>query len=174
MSKILTIKPGFYGTGSAEISPSAGPGDGGVRRLAISKDALVTQPADGIETTYDIVSHAARTHGNRNALGWRDIVNIVEEEKEVTKVVDGVENIEKKKWKYFELSDFKYMTYLDIMTAVSEIGRGLVNLGIPKGEVFNIYAQTRYAHLRKHIPQTDSRLTAQIGSLCPMVAVLSL
>jgi len=146
MSKILTSKPGFYGAGSAEISPPAAPGEGGVRRLAICKDTLITQPADGIETTYDIVSHAARTHGNRNALGWRDVIKIVEEEKEVTKVVDGVEIVEKKKWKYFELSDYKYMSYLDIKTAVSEIGRGLVDLGISKGDVFNIYAQTRYAH----------------------------
>ena len=145
MSKILTSKPGFYGVGSVEISPSVRPGESGVRRLAISKDILVHQPADGIDTVYDIVSHAARTHGNRNALGWREVVNIVEEEKEVIKVVDGKEIVEKKKWKYFELSDYKYMTYLDVQTAVSEIGRGLVNLSIAGGDVFNIYAQTGYA-----------------------------
>jgi long-chain acyl-CoA synthetase len=97
---------------------------------------------DGIETAYDIVLHAARTHGNRNAFGWRDVVAVVEEEKEVTKVVDGQEVVEKKKWKYFELSDYKYMSYLDVKTGVSEIGRGLINLGLSKGDVFNVYAQT--------------------------------
>jgi long-chain acyl-CoA synthetase len=147
MSKVMTNKPGFYGVGSVETSSPTGAGESGVRRLAISKDALVKQPSDGIETAYDILSHAARTHGNRDALGWRDIVNIVEEEKEVTKVVDGKEIVEKKKWKYFELSDYKYMSYLDIKAAVSEIGRGLVGLGVSKGDVFNVYAQTRYVHL---------------------------
>jgi long-chain acyl-CoA synthetase len=106
-------------------------------------------------------------------LGWRDVVKIVEEEKEVTKVVDGKEIVEKKKWKYFELSDYKYMSYLDVKTAVSEIGRGLVDLGVSKGDVFNIYAQTRYAHCHPH---TFSELTplVPIGSLCLMVVVPSL
>jgi long-chain acyl-CoA synthetase len=143
MSKIHTNVPGFYGVGSVEISPPPGPGESGVRRLARTKDTLITQPMDGIETAYDIVLHAARTHGNRNAFGWRDVVAVVEEEKEVTKVVDGQEVVEKKKWKYFELSDYKYMSYLDVKTGVSEIGRGLINLGLSKGDVFNVYAQTR-------------------------------
>ena len=147
MSKVHTCIQGYYGTGSTEISPPAGPGESGVCRLTNSKDALIKQPADGIETVYDLVSYAARTHGNRNALGWREVVNIIEEEKEVTKVVDGKEVVEKKKWKYFELSDYKYMTYLDVKTAVSEISRGLIDLGIAKGDVFNVYAQTRYVHL---------------------------
>ena len=147
MSRIISSKPGFYGVGSVEISPSVGSGESGVRRLANSKDTLINQPADGIETVYDIVAHAARTHGNRNAFGWRDVVNIMQEEKEVTKVVDGKEIVEKKKWKYFELSDYKYVSYLDVKTAVSEISRGLINLGVSKGDVFNIYAQTRYVLL---------------------------
>jgi long-chain acyl-CoA synthetase len=143
MSKIHTIVPGFYGVGSVEISPPPSAGESGVRRLAKTKDTLITQPTDGIETAYDIVSHAAHTHGNRNAFGWRDVVDIIEEEKEVKKVVDGQEVVEKKKWKYFELSDYKYMSYLDVKTGVSEIGRGLINLGLSKGDVFNVYAQTR-------------------------------
>ena len=100
-----------------------GPGESGVRRLAISKDVLVQQPSDGIE------------------------------------VVDGKEIVEKK-WKYFELSYYKYMSYLDVKTAVSEIGHCLVDLSVPKGDVFNIHAQTGYA------PHTFSELTplVPIGS----------
>lgn len=54
-------------------------------------------------------------------MGWREVVKI---EKEVTKVVDGKEIVEKKK--YFELSDYKYMSCLNVKTVGSEIGRGLV------------------------------------------------
>ncbi|KAF9461401.1 long-chain-fatty-acid-CoA-ligase [Collybia nuda] len=141
MQRVRTNKPGFYGKGSVEISPGV-EGEGGIRRCAISQDRLVTQPFEGIDTVYDIVEYSARTHGTRNALGWRDIVEIIEEEKEVKKVVDGKEVTEMKKWKYFQLSDYKYINFVEVKEAVSEIGRGLLELGVSADDVFNVYAQT--------------------------------
>ncbi|KAF8900472.1 long-chain-fatty-acid-CoA-ligase [Gymnopilus junonius] len=142
MSKIHTNKQGYYGEGSVEFAPPAGPGEGPIRRSTLSKDGLVQRPFDGIDTVFDVVEYAARTHGNRKALGWRDIIRIHEEEKEVKKFVGGKEVTEKKKWKYFELSDYKYISYLELKEAVSEVARGLVHLGVTKGDVFNVYAQT--------------------------------
>ncbi|CAA7262325.1 unnamed protein product [Cyclocybe aegerita] len=142
MPKIHTLKPGYYGEGSVEITPPAAPGEGPIRRCTLSKNGLVTQPFEGIDTVYDVVAYAARTHGSRNALGWRDIVDVVEEEKEVTKVVEGKEVVEKKKWKFFELSDYKYISFIEMKEAVSEIARALINLGVTKEDVFNVYAQT--------------------------------
>jgi len=144
MSRITTNKPGYYGVGSVEVSPPANTGESGIRRLAISKDKLVDQSMDGLNTVCDVVAYAARTYGNRKAYGWRDIVNTIEEEKDVTKLVDGKEVVEKKQWKYFELSDYKWMSYNDVKAAVSEISRGLIKHGFSKGDVFNVYAQTRY------------------------------
>ncbi|KAG5723723.1 Long-chain-fatty-acid--CoA ligase 2 [Termitomyces sp. T112] len=141
MSRIRTSKPGFYGKGSVEVAAAA-PGEGAIRRSTLSVDGLVTQPFEGIDTVYDIVSYAARTHGTRKALGWRDIINIVEEEKDVTKVVDGKEVTEKKKWKFFQLSDYKYLTFVEVKEVVSEIARGLVELGVSKEHILNVYAQT--------------------------------
>ncbi|KAG6875507.1 hypothetical protein C0992_003557, partial [Termitomyces sp. T32_za158] len=77
-----------------------------------------------------------------NALGWRDVISIVEEEKLVTKVVAGKEVSEKKKWKYFQLSDYKYLSFVEVKEAVSEIARGLVELGVSEEHVVNVYAQT--------------------------------
>ncbi|KAJ3569539.1 hypothetical protein NP233_g4985 [Leucocoprinus birnbaumii] len=144
MARIPTNKPGYYGVGSVEISPGS-EGEGGVRRIAITKDKLVTQPSEGVDTVFDIVEYAARTHGSRNALGWRDVVRIHEEEKDVTKIVDGKEVVEKKKWKYFELSGYQFHSFIDVKNIVSEIGRGLLELGINAEEVFNVYAQTSCA-----------------------------
>lgn len=143
MVKVHTNIPGYYGEGSVDVS-SALPGEGPIRRCALSKDKLVTQPFEGIDTVADIVSYSARTHGNRQALGWRDIIRVIEEEKQVTKVIDGKEVTEKKLWKYFELSDYKYLSYIELKEALSEISRALVDLGITKDDVFNVYAQTRY------------------------------
>ncbi|KAG5643653.1 hypothetical protein DXG03_000533 [Asterophora parasitica] len=141
MSRIRTSKPGYYGKGSVEVSPAT-EGEGGIRRCSLAVDKLVTQPFEGIDTVYDIVAYAARTHGSRNALGWRDILNIVEEEKDVTKVVEGKEVTEKKKWKYFQLSDYKYLSFFEVKDAVSEAARGLLELGVTTDDVFNVYAQT--------------------------------
>jgi long-chain acyl-CoA synthetase len=143
MSKIHTVQPGFYGEGSVDVSSSL-PEESPIRRCAITKDKLVTQPFEGIDTVADIISYSARTHGNRKALGWRDVIQVIEEEKEVTKVVDGKEVTQKKLWKYFELSDYKYLSYIELKEAISEVSRALIDLGITKDDVFNVYAQTRY------------------------------
>lgn len=155
MSRIRTNKPGYFGKGSVEVSP-ASEGEGAVRRCAISADRLVTQPFEGIDTVYDIVAYAARVHGSRNALGWRDVLDVVEEEKEVKKVVDGKEVTEVKKWKYFQLSDYKYLNFIEVKDAVSEIARGLIELGVTKDHIINVYAQTRCV---VHGPNVCSELT---------------
>ncbi|KAJ7748030.1 hypothetical protein B0H16DRAFT_1888517 [Mycena metata] len=119
-------KPGYYGKGSVEVSKPTNDTDGPTRRLAISADKLVTQPFAGIDTVYDVLQYVAKTHGTRDALGWRDIVDVHEEAKEVTKTVDGKEVKETKKWKYFQLSGYKYITYVQLKDQVDEIARGLV------------------------------------------------
>ncbi len=97
-----------------DVAPAANSSEGPVRRASITQHALVTQPFEGVDTVYDILAYAARTHGTRDAVGWRDVISIHEEEKEVKKTVDGKEVTEKKKWKYFELSDYKYMNYIEL------------------------------------------------------------
>ena len=131
-----------WGKGSVEIGPSANSGESGVRRLEKTKDRLVTAPVEGVHTVHDVLQYTARTHGTRNAFGYRDVTNIIEEQKEVTKMVGGKEVKETKTWKYFQLSDYKYVTHLELKTIVSEVSRGLLKLGVQKNDVFNIYAQT--------------------------------
>lgn len=131
----------FYGKGSVVV-PSDG--EGAVRRLAITADRLVTRPFDGIDVIPDVVAYAARTYGSREAVGWRNIVAVHEEEKEVKKTVGGKEVVETKKWKYFELSDYEYISYLDLQERIFELARGLLHHGVLKTDVFNIYAQTRW------------------------------
>ncbi|KAG2119405.1 hypothetical protein DEU56DRAFT_122158 [Suillus clintonianus] len=128
-----------FGKGSVVVATE---GDSPIRRLAITADNLVTQPFEGIDIIPDVIDHAARTHGTRDALGWRDIVDIHEEVKEVKKMVDGKEVTEKKTWKYFQLSDYKYLNFLDVQEQVSALARGLIHHQLTKNDIFNIYAQT--------------------------------
>ncbi|KAH8092171.1 acetyl-CoA synthetase-like protein [Cristinia sonorae] len=131
-----------FGVGSVEVGDEKVQGGSRPRRLAVTKDTLVTTPLEGINTVYDVLEYATRTHGAKEALGWRDIVDVHEEQKEVTKIVGGKEVKETKTWKYFQLSDYKYMNFLQVREAVSEVARGLVDLGITTDDVLNIYAST--------------------------------
>jgi long-chain acyl-CoA synthetase len=134
------VKPNsVYGVGSVEVDSN---GDR-ARRLAVSADKLITQPSEGIQTIADVVAYAARTHGTKHALGWRDIVDVHEEEKDAKKIVGGKEVTDKKIWKYFQLSDYKYISFIEVQERVSEIARGLHHYGVTMDDVFNIYAATR-------------------------------
>jgi hypothetical protein len=105
-----------------------------------------TEPAPGINTVHDVMLYASRTHGSKQAFANRDIEKIISEEKEVTKVVGGKEEKQKKTWNYFKLKPFDWMTYEQALTRVREIGSGLRKLGAAsEGETyFNIYASTSY------------------------------
>ncbi|KZP08131.1 acetyl-CoA synthetase-like protein [Athelia psychrophila] len=133
------VKPNaYFGVGSVEVDPKGEK----CRRLAIAKDKLVTQPQKGLETTTDLVDYAARTHGTKDAFGWRDIVEIYHGEKDVKKMVGGKEVTEKKQWQFFELSDYKYIDFIEVQTHVSELARGLVHYGFTSDNVFTMYAST--------------------------------
>lgn len=143
-----------FGSGSVEVGPEPKQGEGRIRRnFLVAEGELATHPMDGIETVYDVLAYVDRAYGNKNAIGYRDIVDTHVEEKEVTKIVEGKEVKEKKKWSYFELSEFKYLTFAELRKTSEAIGRGLVDLGLKKGDVFNIYSTTRYAFppRRRHL-----------------------
>lgn len=80
----------------------AGPNESGIRRAAFHKDSLAIEPYPGVNTVADILDYAARTHGDRPAFGWRDVLDIIEEEKEVIKTIGGEEIKQMKTWKYFK------------------------------------------------------------------------
>ena len=131
-----------WGRGSVEIGPPAPPGGSRVRRLEKTQDRFVTSPTEGINTVHDVLLYASRTHGYRHAYGYRDIIDIVEEQKEVTKTIGGQAVKETKTWKYFHLSDYKYISFAELKSIVSEVSRGLLKLDLQKNVVFNIYAPT--------------------------------
>lgn len=136
-----------WGVGSIEVGPPAAPGESRIRRLAKTADRLISQPLESIHTVHDILTYAARTHGSRNVFGYREVEKMVEEEKEVKKMVGGKETTEKKVWKYFQLSGYRYVSFNELRGTVGEVARGLIELGVAKGEVLNIYAQTRSVFL---------------------------
>lgn len=127
---------------SLEIGPDAKQGESRTRRLRHTADRLFERPAEGIDTTWDIIQRSAITFGDKPGFGWRDVLDVITEEKEVPKSIDGKQVMEKKQWQYFKLSDYKYLSFKEFRNASAEIGRGLIGLGIEREEIFNIYART--------------------------------
>lgn len=163
--------PTFPRPGSIEVASASRDGEGPTRRNALTADRLVTQPFEGIEVVPDILAYAARTHGQKDAMGWREVVDIHEEEKEIKKMVDGKQVTEKKKWKYFQLSEYKYLSYVEIKQRAELLGAGLIQMGVGREGVFNVYSQTRCVK-PSFLPSqpTLTRIPASTGSSCRMHA----
>jgi long-chain acyl-CoA synthetase len=108
-------------------------------------DRLVAEPEEGVVTIFDIVTRAARIFGRADAVGSRRLIKTHSETKKVTKVVDGVEQQVDKKWTYFELSEYRYLSFLDYEQHILQVGAGLRKLGLQKDDRLFIFAATRYA-----------------------------
>ncbi|RIB07615.1 hypothetical protein C2G38_2213947 [Gigaspora rosea] len=118
-------------------------GETPIRRSLISPKQLIDIPSEDTRTLYDVMQYSVKTYGaNKQAMGYRKVISIVEEEKEVTKVVNGAETKEKKLWKYFQLSPYHYLTYADVGEEITNIGSGLVKLGLEATSKLTVYSTT--------------------------------
>lgn len=132
---------------SVEVGDAAKKGETRPRRHFAAAKELVTAPSDDVHTVYDLLQSSVRRFTDKKAVGWRDIVRMHEEKKEITKTVKGKETKETKTWKYFELSDPKWWSYSELAAEVSAVGNGLAALGLNKDTVFNIYSATKCVNL---------------------------
>ena len=131
----------FPDIGSVEVSPPTA-NESPIRRCASSNDQLLARPHEGIDTVTDVLYYTAREHGTRKAFGWRDILQTHVEEKEVQKTIGGKTVTEMRKWTYFELSGYKWINYVQMREYALDLAKGLVELGMKRSQVFNIYAGT--------------------------------
>ena len=115
------------------------------RRNPLAKDKLIVQPSDEVKTIFDNLKRAAAKFGNAKAVGSRRIIKTHTEMKKVKKIVDGQEQEVDKKWTYFELSGYEYMSFVEYEKLALECGAGLATLGISKENKMHLYGATRYA-----------------------------
>jgi long-chain acyl-CoA synthetase len=113
------------------------------RRNPLAKDKLIVQPADEVKTIYDNLKRSAAKYGNAKAIGSRKIIKTHVETKKIKKVVDGQEQEVDKKWTYFELSGYEYMSFIEYEKLALDCGSGLANLGITKEDKMHLYGATR-------------------------------
>ena len=113
------------------------------RRNAKTKDALKLRPQEDVATLYDVLKYSSAKFGNAKALGMRKILNTHEETKKIKKTVDGQQQEVDKKWTYFELSDYKYMSFVEFEKQALSLGAGFKKLGMSATDRVHIFAATR-------------------------------
>lgn len=117
-------------------------GQGAIRRSVLAQDKLTQYPAPHVETLYDVLQHSVTQRPNHAAVGYRTLEKMIQEEKVVTKIVDGVETKQNKTWNYFQLSPYTYVSYAEMSTKVHTIGSALVHLGLKAKSKIEIFAPT--------------------------------
>lgn len=131
---------------SPQVSTTIGSkqeGESYVHRSVLAQDEIVDTPAQGVHTLYDVLQYSVNRRGDKHAMGYRRLEKMVSENKEVTKVIDGVETKQIKTWKYFQLSAYNYITYNELSTMVHDIGSGLLHYGLVAKSKIEIFAPTR-------------------------------
>lgn len=146
------------------------------RRNAKTKDALRTTPADGVNTLYDLLRYASDKFGNAKAMGSRKIINTHEETKKIKKMVDGKQEEVDKKWTYFEMGPYKFISFVEFEKLALKVGAGLKKLGLEPQDRVHLFASTSAQWLtmahgemlkvkRYHVCQLTHSLQAPFHSL---------
>ncbi|KAF3990692.1 hypothetical protein FT663_01537 [Candidozyma haemuli var. vulneris] len=129
-------------------------GEGAPRRRAAQRDGAIERPIDSKATTLpEFFEECVKRHGDRKAMGWRDLKEVHVETKKVTKIVDGEETKVDKDWEYFEMSSYRYQTYPEVLDLVKQYGRGLVNIGIKPNQEnkLHIFASTSHKWMKTYL-----------------------
>ncbi|GAA5831861.1 hypothetical protein JCM3766R1_000130 [Sporobolomyces carnicolor] len=127
---------------SVEVGPEAKLGEGRIRRCTLAPDQLVTTPHKDIAVVADVLPYVCAKYGQMDGFGYRDILDTIKEEKEITKTVGGKEVRETKTWQYFKLGEYKWWTYDHFNSLVKQAQGGLIKAGCSRSNVFNLYSST--------------------------------
>ena len=114
-----------------------------IPRRHIKYPQLLTTPEAGIATLYDILKRAETKFGDAKAIGSRKLIKTHHEVKKVKKVVDGKVQEVDKKWTYFEMSGYSYLSFKEFRTLTLQLGAGLRKLGLVEQDRVHLFAATR-------------------------------
>lgn len=143
--KSLVPQPKYYKKGPFTVEvPGAKKVEGETipRRNTKVKDGLKSTPDPEVKTVFDILKRSSAKYGNAKALGKRKLIELHTENKKVKKTVDGKETEVDKKWTYYELSDYEYMSFSEYEQLALNVGSGLRALGMKAEDRVHLFAAT--------------------------------
>jgi hypothetical protein len=147
-SILATTTTGLKKPYSLELTQTNTTNESPIRRLrtVVDQDLSSTIPHfPYVLTVFDLITNAVEQWGNKECLGTRHLVKQHKEQKQVTKLINGVEQQVNKTWVYSELSSFQYRSYQDLGMESVAVGAGLRNLGLEPGDKVGLYAETSYS-----------------------------
>lgn len=111
---------------------------------------LKDSPLPGrVNNLNDVLNWTLKSFGPDNqCIGWRDLIREIVEEKEVYDSSGGTREKVMKKWTYYELTDYKWMSAREFQTLVNHTASGLASLGLNFGDKILMYARTSYKWLQ--------------------------
>ncbi|KAI9821243.1 MAG: long-chain fatty acid-CoA ligase [Pycnora praestabilis] len=112
------------------------------RRNPAAKDGLITRPEPGITTVLDILKRSSDKFGNAKAMGSRKMIKTHSEVKKIKKTIDGKEQEVDKKWTYYELSGYSYISFVEYEKLSLQVGAGLRQLGLNQEDRVHLFAAT--------------------------------
>ncbi|KAF2734572.1 acetyl-CoA synthetase-like protein [Polyplosphaeria fusca] len=112
------------------------------RRNVAAKDGLRLKPHEDISTLYDILRSSSAKYGNAKAVGMRKIIDTHVETKKIKKMVDGKQQEVDKNWSYFELSPYKFMSFVEFEKQALTLGASMKKLGLAPQDRLHLYAGT--------------------------------
>jgi long-chain acyl-CoA synthetase len=127
---------------TVEVGPEQ-PNGGRIRRSIFAPEGLTRVPTHNVHTLYDVLAHSAKKYPERKGFGFRKVDKVIDEEKEVSKFVNGEEIKEKKTWKYFQLSAYNYLTYKEASRLVHDVGAGFIQLGLKEKSKIEVFSPTK-------------------------------
>ncbi|KAJ1950736.1 long-chain fatty acid-CoA ligase, partial [Linderina pennispora] len=127
---------------SVEIEGTGGVHETPVHRYPTAVKQLTECAPPGIRTVYDALQYRISQEPDKKSLGKREIQEIVTKDKVVRRTVNGQATESTKKWSYFRLTDYSWMTYQEIGQQTRALGAGFRHLGLAKDSRVMIYAPT--------------------------------
>lgn len=125
---------------------NAKPGETAPRRNYKVKDgAVIKPPGYKCSTVFEFFNETVQNHGkDKLCQGWRDLIDIHSETKQVTKLINGEKKTVDKNWLFYEKSDYKYITFGQLQSLIQFYGKGLINIGLNHSNVdkLHIFAAT--------------------------------
>ncbi|CAI5756217.1 unnamed protein product [Candida verbasci] len=129
-------------------------GETAPRRKASQKEGSLDRPLDSkANTMAEFIEECFGRNGNRNAIGWRDLKDIIVETKQVTKVIDGESKKVDKDWIYYEMGPYNYISYPDLLKLVQNYSKGLIEHGLKPNQQSKlmIFASTSHQWMQSFL-----------------------
>lgn len=143
--KTAIVQPGMFRKGPFSLEvPGCKRVDGETipRRNAKYVDKLLSVPEEGVNTLFDILILVRERFSDADGVGWRTLIQTHNEVKRVEKIVAGKKTTVEKTWTFFEMGDFKYLSFRQYVDLTMQLGAGLRHLGLQSNDRLHIFAST--------------------------------